>query len=220
MPDFWLEVVTTEYIYRNLKFDKACKRAVHPYILPNKGPSYENNSNNYIFERIKAEFIPSNSCVDVFLTYKFHLRGDETTGVKLRYPLGPFFVRSERFYTPRTPPSRQQVTTLPHHHISRIPSIRPTQNPAHYYTSLQQTNVKMAPPSPLAIATSSLQRLVKEEASYYKELEKQEARLKKIEASTEEDENREYTLKQEVSLSQLSPPPSPTPLPSPLRFLK
>ncbi|KFY64075.1 hypothetical protein V496_03508 [Pseudogymnoascus sp. VKM F-4515 (FW-2607)] len=55
----------------------------------------------------------------------------------------------------------------------------------------------MAPPSPLAIATSSLQRLVKEEASYYKELEKQEARLKKIEASTEEDENREYTLKQE-----------------------
>lgn len=58
----------------------------------------------------------------------------------------------------------------------------------------------MAPPSPLAIATSSLQRLVKEEASYYKELEKQEARLKKIEASTEEDENREYTLKQEVRL--------------------
>lgn len=57
----------------------------------------------------------------------------------------------------------------------------------------------MAPPSPLAIATSSLQRLVKEEASYYKELEKQEARLKKVEASTEEDENREYTLKQEVS---------------------
>lgn len=60
----------------------------------------------------------------------------------------------------------------------------------------------MPPPSPLAIATSSLQRLVKEEASYYKELEKQEARLKKIEESTEEDENREYTLKQEVS-----PPP-------------
>ncbi|OBT75949.1 hypothetical protein VF21_05808 [Pseudogymnoascus sp. 05NY08] len=55
----------------------------------------------------------------------------------------------------------------------------------------------MPPPSPLAIATSSLQRLVKEEASYYKELEKQEARLKKIEESTEEDENREYTLKQE-----------------------
>jgi tubulin-specific chaperone A len=60
----------------------------------------------------------------------------------------------------------------------------------------------MAPPSPLAIATSSLQRLVKEEASYYKELEKQEARLKKVEESTEEDENREYTLKQEVSPSQ------------------
>lgn len=66
----------------------------------------------------------------------------------------------------------------------------------------------MPPPSPLAIATSSLQRLVKEEASYYKELEKQEARLKKVEASTEEDENREYTLKQEVSL--LQPPLHPS----------
>jgi tubulin-specific chaperone A len=66
----------------------------------------------------------------------------------------------------------------------------------------------MAPPSPLAIATSSLQRLVKEEASYYKELEKQEARLKKVEESTEEDENREYTLKQEVSTPQPFPPSS------------
>lgn len=63
----------------------------------------------------------------------------------------------------------------------------------------------MAPPSPLGIATSSLQRLVKEEASYYKELEKQEARLKKVEASTEEDENREYTLKQEVKAPQVYP---------------
>jgi hypothetical protein len=58
----------------------------------------------------------------------------------------------------------------------------------------------MPSPSPLAIATSSLQRLVKEEASYYKELEKQEAQLKKTQESTEEDENREYTLKQEVCL--------------------
>lgn len=70
----------------------------------------------------------------------------------------------------------------------------------------------MPPPSPLAIATSSLQRLVKEEASYYKELEKQQARLKKAEESTEEDENREYTLKQEVSLSIT--PPLPIHLPS------
>ncbi|RDW77982.1 putative tubulin-specific chaperone Rbl2 [Coleophoma crateriformis] len=55
----------------------------------------------------------------------------------------------------------------------------------------------MAPPSPLAIATGSVQRLVKEEASYHKELTSQEARLEKLLASTEEDENREYSLKQE-----------------------
>jgi tubulin-specific chaperone A len=59
----------------------------------------------------------------------------------------------------------------------------------------------MPPPSALAIATSSINRLVKEEASYHKELEKQEARLQKTKESTEEDENREYTLKQEVCSS-------------------
>ena len=56
----------------------------------------------------------------------------------------------------------------------------------------------MAPPSPLAIATSSVNRLIKEEASYHKELKSQEARLAKLEGSTEEDENKEYALKQEV----------------------
>ncbi|PQE15527.1 Tubulin binding cofactor A protein [Rutstroemia sp. NJR-2017a WRK4] len=55
----------------------------------------------------------------------------------------------------------------------------------------------MAPPSPLSIATSSVSRLVKEEASYHKELLSQEARLKKLEEGTEEDENREFSLKQE-----------------------
>jgi len=55
----------------------------------------------------------------------------------------------------------------------------------------------MPPPSPLAIATSSLKRLVKEEASYYKELEKQEARLKKTQESADEDGNKEYSIKQE-----------------------
>ena len=57
----------------------------------------------------------------------------------------------------------------------------------------------MAPPSQLSIATSSVQRLVKEEASYYKELQQQEARLEKALAVNEEDENAEYQLKQEAS---------------------
>ncbi|EOD48971.1 putative tubulin-specific chaperone rbl2 protein [Neofusicoccum parvum] len=54
----------------------------------------------------------------------------------------------------------------------------------------------MAPPSKLAVATSSVVRLVKEEASYHKELEQQQARIKKLEGSTG-DENAEYQLKQE-----------------------
>ncbi|EKG21178.1 Tubulin binding cofactor A [Macrophomina phaseolina MS6] len=54
----------------------------------------------------------------------------------------------------------------------------------------------MAPPSKLAVATSSVNRLVKEEASYHKELEQQQARIKKLEDSTG-DENAEYQLKQE-----------------------
>jgi len=54
----------------------------------------------------------------------------------------------------------------------------------------------MAPPSKLTIATSVLQRLVKEEASYHKEALQQEARIAKLQEPSE-DENAEYQLKQE-----------------------
>lgn len=57
----------------------------------------------------------------------------------------------------------------------------------------------MAPPSPLAIATSVLKRLVKEEASYHKELEQQQTRVAKVEQDSS-DENAEYVLKQEVCI--------------------
>lgn len=57
----------------------------------------------------------------------------------------------------------------------------------------------MAPPSKLAIATGVVTRLVKEEASYHKEIAQQEARIEKHQAS-EGDENAEYTLKQEVGI--------------------
>lgn len=60
----------------------------------------------------------------------------------------------------------------------------------------------MAPPSQIAIATSSLQRLVKEEGSYHKELKQQETRLEKLVASKDEDENAEFQLKQEVGASR------------------
>jgi len=54
----------------------------------------------------------------------------------------------------------------------------------------------MAPPSKLKVTTSVLVRLVKEEASYHKEMAQQEARIKKME-SNPDDENAEYQLKQE-----------------------
>lgn len=58
-------------------------------------------------------------------------------------------------------------------------------------------------PSQINIATSSLQRLLKEEASYYKEQQQQEARIQKLEkegpAAADSDGNQEFVLKQEVS---------------------
>lgn len=66
----------------------------------------------------------------------------------------------------------------------------------------------MPPPTPLSIATSSVTRLVKEEASYHRELEAQQKRIEKLEAEIaegkpDEDGNREYILKQEVSFPPL-----------------
>ncbi|GFF28714.1 tubulin-specific chaperone A [Aspergillus udagawae] len=56
----------------------------------------------------------------------------------------------------------------------------------------------MAPRSQLEIATSSVERLVKEEASYHRELQQQTERIQKLESQQAgEDENREYMLKQE-----------------------
>ncbi|KIW20906.1 hypothetical protein PV08_01485 [Exophiala spinifera] len=53
-------------------------------------------------------------------------------------------------------------------------------------------------PSQIQVVISSLQRLLKEENSYYKEQEQQEARIAKLEKDkTDEDGNREFTLKQE-----------------------
>jgi hypothetical protein len=62
--------------------------------------------------------------------------------------------------------------------------------------------VTMPAPSQLAIATSALNRLVKEKASYHKEFEHQQANISKLEAeqATSEDENAEYTLRQEVRM--------------------
>lgn len=56
----------------------------------------------------------------------------------------------------------------------------------------------MAPRSQLEIFTSSVQRLVKEEASYHNEIKQQSERVQKLESQEGGDENREYMLKQEV----------------------
>ncbi|KAI9653028.1 MAG: hypothetical protein M1831_006235 [Alyxoria varia] len=54
----------------------------------------------------------------------------------------------------------------------------------------------MPPPSKLSIRTSSVQRLLKEEDSYHKELEQQESRIQKLEKENL-GENAEFQLNQE-----------------------
>lgn len=59
----------------------------------------------------------------------------------------------------------------------------------------------MPPASPLAIATSSVQRLIKEEASYHRELEQQTKRLQKLESegpAADDEGNHAFLVKQEV----------------------
>ena len=64
----------------------------------------------------------------------------------------------------------------------------------------------MPAPSQLSIATSSLNRLVKEEASYHREHQSQQTRITKLEQQVKDgtgDENAEFSLRQEVSLENL-----------------
>lgn len=66
----------------------------------------------------------------------------------------------------------------------------------------------MPAPSPLAIATSSVTRLTKEDSSYRTELLSQQKRLQSLEASTAPDEegNRDFQIEQEVRPRLLAPP--------------
>jgi len=68
----------------------------------------------------------------------------------------------------------------------------------------------MPAPSRLQIATSSLERLLKEESSYHKELEQGQARIQRLETEPSNDENAEYMLRQEVDYPRFHPPTSIT----------
>lgn len=64
----------------------------------------------------------------------------------------------------------------------------------------------MSRPSPLAISVASIRRLRKEESTYRTELADQESRLRRLETRSvdddddgDEDGNREWAVKQEVS---------------------
>ncbi|KAK5137988.1 hypothetical protein LTR08_005785 [Meristemomyces frigidus] len=59
----------------------------------------------------------------------------------------------------------------------------------------------MPPPSRLAIATSVVNRLVKEEKSYHKELEHQQASIDKLEQGGG-DENADFQMRQEASMDE------------------
>ena len=68
----------------------------------------------------------------------------------------------------------------------------------------------MPPPSPLHIATQSVQRLLKEETSYRKELTQQGERVKKLgdevaAGGSSEDGNAEFMLRQEVRFRATAP---------------
>lgn len=77
----------------------------------------------------------------------------------------------------------------------------------------------MPPPSQLAIATSSVRRLLKEEASYHKELAAEEAKIKELSDKIERGEvdeqgNDRFILKQHVcrvALTALAAQPFPEP---------
>lgn len=61
----------------------------------------------------------------------------------------------------------------------------------------------MPPPSPLAIATSAVTRLLKDVSSYHKELAEQEGEIQALEAKmangqSDEDGNAAFMLKQQV----------------------
>ena len=63
----------------------------------------------------------------------------------------------------------------------------------------------MPAPSQLSIATQSVQRLVKEETYYHKELASQKSRIDKLESDIKEggedlDSNAAFVLKQEVCI--------------------
>lgn len=57
----------------------------------------------------------------------------------------------------------------------------------------------MAPPTKLSVATSSVTRLLKEEGSYHKELEQQQARITRTEKEAR-GENAEFQIRQEVEM--------------------
>ena len=69
----------------------------------------------------------------------------------------------------------------------------------------------MAPPSKLTIQTQAVQRLLKEESSYHKEQEAQVGRIQKLEGGEEGGENRDFMLKQEVSVGFCISPPLGSP---------
>ncbi|KAI5300960.1 hypothetical protein KEM55_003679 [Ascosphaera atra] len=59
----------------------------------------------------------------------------------------------------------------------------------------------MAPRSPLSIATQALQRLIKEELSYHREVEQQKERIERLQAGSvlaDDYGNRDYVMKQEI----------------------
>lgn len=94
-----------------------------------------------------------------------------------------------------------------HQYFSRLRAqdistgINPPSAALHFQSSLLHSVTslvyEMPAPSKLSIASSSVSRLIREEASYHKEAEQQAKRIEKLE-SNPDDENAEYMIRQEV----------------------
>ena len=127
-----------------------------------------------------------------------------------RSPIGQNCLCSQDF-TPPTPP---QVNNKQHQAdaVKRLKTLADSRQSREPHTlgfsrspiaSFADSTSKMAPPTPLAIATQAVNRLVKEESYYHKDQASQEKRIAKLEDeiatnSPDLDSNAEYILKQEV----------------------
>lgn len=123
------------------------------------------------------------------------------TSVNRNLILFPFKLIRKQLYLSRTP----TTTTLKTPQLIFLLLSHPSSSTIHTPPTQHPPPQKMPPPTPLSIATNSLTRLLKEEASYRTELASQQQRVEKLSSAGDEEEeggegNAEFRLRQEVCM--------------------